>query len=435
MPSTKRMKTILKILGCFVLMTTILWNCSEKKENYSSTVPNEAMALSNTDQYVWEKMAEAFQPKTSEPLNMQWEYWASAEYTYADACGPREWPEAYIEGLLSNPKSTALVDAVNNQRISPNSNFETTAFTLLTLNFDNPYYEELRLNKAMFDYIQENSLFNQDSVYKMAKAGNINFPKDAMMIKAQWVPVDSSQVGNYYTKIISGKRTVVTEVQSTGEAPNIVESSVENQLMGLVGFHLVTHELPDWVWSTFEYSGNPGICDYIGCNDSYGNTETYIAPNPDGKVNQGYGTAGSTSEALSQLFQEKNVPDVFKNYRLKGSQIKYTTNGIDPIILGNSILEANLVSSSSCISCHARATLNNMSPRSNLGMFESSGANFIPPSQVTDSTTAGFHPVGYTGEPVVRDYLENRSYPDSTYYRTNFMWQLAQRATVCENQQ
>lgn len=285
------MKLDIRTLGYCVLMAVFLWNCSEQKKKYSSivmdsNVPDEKMALTHTDQYVWEKMAHSFQTKTEEPLNLDWEFWASAEYTYADACHPRKWPESYIEGSLSDPKQVAIVDAVNNQRISANSNFETTAFTLLTLNFDNPYYEELRINKAMFDYIQKHSLYNQDSVYKMAKAGLINFPKEAMMIKAQWIPVDSSQIGNYYTKIISGKKTVVTEVQDSGDAPNIIESSVENQLMGLVGFHLVTHELPDWVWSTFEYSGNPGICDYIGCKDQFGNTQSYIAPNAGGVVNK-----------------------------------------------------------------------------------------------------------------------------------------------------
>lgn len=137
---------------------------------------------------------------------------------------------------------------------------------------------------------------------------------------------------------------------------------------------------------------------------------------------------------MSQLFQAKNVPEVFKNYRLKGSQIKYTTDGVEPTILGNSILEANLVSSSSCITCHARATLNNTDPRGSLGMFESMGDAVILPNQVTDTTTQGFHPIGYTGKPIVKDLMKNKQYPDSTYYRTNFMWQLAQRAGTCDDE-
>ncbi|WP_430408997.1 hypothetical protein [Kordia sp.] len=428
------MKRNLKFSSCLLLLSALMYNCSQVKTDYETLQndPDASMAAYHTDQYVWEKMARTFQIKTESPTNLNWEFWASAEYTYEDACNGKEWPTDSFKNLLGNPKAVAIIDAVNNQRISPNSNFETTAFTMLTLNFDNPYYEELRINKAMFDYIQDNALYNQDSVYKMAKERRINFPQDAMMIKAQWIPVDSSQVGSYYTKIISGKKTVVSEVQDASEeAPDIIEASVTDQLMGLVGFHLVTHELPNWVWSTFEYSGNLGICDYIGCKDNFGCTEPFISPNPGNVVNAGYNT-GETSEALKLLFEENNVPEAFKNYRLKGSQTQYTTNEGKATILGNSILEANLVSSSSCITCHARATLNNNNPRQNLGMFSSMGDGIILPNQVTDTTTQGIHPIAYNGTPILQDYENNSVSKDSTYYRTDFMWQLAQRAGVCD---
>ncbi|MFK7746932.1 MAG: hypothetical protein AB8B65_00945 [Kordia sp.] len=430
------MKQILKFSHC-LLLSLLMYNCSETKTDYKpiNLVSDTSMAASNTDQYIWEKMVRIFQTKTESPLNLNWEFWASAEHTYANACEKSEWPGDKIQKFLGNPKAVAEIDSINNQRIDSVSNFETSAFTLLTLNFDNPYYEELRINKAMFDYIQDNALYNQDSVYKMAKEGKINFPKDAMMIKAQWIPVDSSQVGSYYTKIISGKKTVVSKVQEAIDTPNYVDASVTNKLMGLVGFHIVTHELPNWVWATFEYSGNVGICDYIGCKDDFGCTESYIAPNPDNVVNKGYNT-GETSKALNLLFEENNVPEVFKNYRLKGSQTQYTDNEGQPTILGNSILEANLVSSSSCISCHARATLNNLNPakRQSLGMFSDMGGDAILPGEETDTTTVGYHPVAINGKPILKDYKYNSVTPDSTYYRTNFMWQLAQRAGVCDEE-
>ncbi|MFT5891822.1 MAG: hypothetical protein ACI9Y7_001929 [Dokdonia sp.] len=285
----------------------------------------------------------------------------------------------------------------------------------------------------MFEYIQKMGLYNQNKVYEMARTNSINFPSDAMMIKAQWLPIDELEadgkdVAMYYQKVISGYNAVDTIV-------------TKKTKMGLVAFHLVTHELPNWVWSTFEHSSNVGLCDYIGCKDDFGCTQRYIPPHKD--VNKGY-DIGKTTPKLKALFKEFGVPNVFENYRLKGSQTEYTSTQGDTLLLGNSILEANLVTSSSCISCHARATVNNIKnsdgQRGNLGMFiidSTQGsidlASTINFQTASDTTTLGFHPVAYSGTPVPEDYLTSTSDPDSTYYQTNFMWQLAQHAKPCSN--
>lgn len=382
----------------------------------TAELPDTQMAAYHTDQYVWEKMAQCFQVITDEPVNLEWEMWSTTTYAYSDSCAGVEWPTGQIKLRLLPPKAVSLLDNFNNS----SSNFETTQFEELTQNFDNPYYEELRINRAMFDYIQENGLYNQNKVYEMAKKGEINFPQQAMMIKAQWVPVDSTQIGKYYTKMIDGYDYVSEE--TTGYT-----------LMGLVGFHLVTHELPNWVWSTFEYKENVGMCDYIGCKDNFGNTQAYIPPKK--IIDQGY-AVGGPSKALLDLFKKLNVPEVFQNYRLKGSMTEYTDNQGNANIVGNSILEMNLVSSSSCISCHARATLNNRpGDRQNLGMFEKYGISYD--SVATPTATKGLHLTCITGTPRPKDYLnadkDGNVYPDSIFYQTNFMWQLAQHAKVCEN--
>ncbi|NNE14894.1 MAG: hypothetical protein HKN51_07940, partial [Saprospiraceae bacterium] len=338
--------SILMVAFVFFLM-----QCADSKTNIlEADIPDASMAAYHTDQYVWEKMARSFQIRTESPKNLDWELWPTTTYAYSDPCSSVAWPSDSLIWKLNTPKGLAMLANLKNNTT------ETTRFELLTLNFSNPYYEELRINKVMFDYIQEMGLYNQNTVYKLAKAGKINFPEKAMMIKAQWMPVDSSQVGKYYTKIIDG--TDIYTGESTGYT-----------LMGMVGFHLVTHELPNWVWSTFEYKGNPGMCDYIGCKDKFGNTQAFIPKND--TINLGYSQIGGPSKALLDLFDEFNVPDVFQNYRLKGSQTEYTDNKGDTLILGNSILEMNLVPSSSCISCHARATLNNRpGDRKNLLMFD-----------------------------------------------------------------
>lgn len=431
-------KKIFVTMTCLMVLVITLGSISSRPNQFVKATPDENMAICQTDRYVWEKMVRAFQVKTTDPLNLEWELWSTSKNAYKYNCGDTAnvWPVAPIDGF-KYPKAVSF------------SNFSgslgVTAFADLTLNATNPYYEELRLNKAMFDYIQDAGLYDQNTVYELAKEGKINFPKEAMMIKAQWIPVSDEEAKYYYTKPASllKKDIVPPSEASLSEAIKAVEDASEyhiDTLVGLVGWHLVTHELPNWVWSTFEYRGNPGLCDHIGCKDAFGCDPPFIAPNE--KLNQGYGKDekwGKTSQELKDLFREFDIPDVFENYRLKGTQTEYTRPNGDAIILGNSILEMNLVPTSSCISCHARATLNNATPaRGNLPMFKSiPGSQFVTEDEVSDTTTLGGHPICFTGKPIVKSYLgmkpdSNCIHPDDIFYPTDFLWQLAQHAKPCD---
>jgi|GEM_PF-2022872 len=407
---------ITALLACFILISSTV-NTSNKITIQDA---DASLAAFHTDQYVWEKMVESFQVFRENPVNLKWEMWPTTVYAYSDECNGVLWPEVPVEGSLKHPKAISMFNTSNNLAV--------TQFADLTLN-PNPYYEELRINKPMFEYIQTMELYNQDKIYELAKKGMINFPPKSMMIKAQWLPGDSNTLKGYYTK---EARIKVKSFTKNDEEIDITTTYADT-LIGLVGFHLVTHELPNWVWSTFEYAGNEGLCDYIGCKDNFGCEPAYIPPHK--KINQGY-QIGETSEALKKLFAENNIPLVFENYRLKGSQTEYTDNKGDTLILGNSILEMNLVTSSSCISCHARATLNNASPkRENLPMFlpDSFGLPYLG----KDNELRGWYPTCYTGTPIPSDYLNaddnGQIHPDSIFYQTNFMWQLAQHAKVCND--
>ena len=50
-----------------------------------------------------------------------------------------------------------------------------------------------------------------------------------------------------------------------------------------------------------------------------------------------------------------NLNPVFRNYRLKGSQIDFTDSMGEPTLLGNSVTEYGFVPTASCITCHCRA--------------------------------------------------------------------------------
>ncbi|MEO0470954.1 MAG: hypothetical protein AAF206_15105, partial [Bacteroidota bacterium] len=137
--------------------------------------------------------------------------------------------------------------------------------------------------------------------------------------------------------------------------------------------------------------------------------------------------------ALEALFRKHNLPDIFRKYQLRGTQTEYTDRQGNPTILGNSVLENNMVQTSSCISCHAMATLNG-------------GSNsFVTVSQpmppgfrfgISPTNTFGLHPDAFVGTPEPEMfYKENEASEvpaDSIYYQLDFMWQLTNEAKSCE---
>ncbi|MCC5666992.1 hypothetical protein LC653_24645 [Nostoc sp. CHAB 5784] len=78
---------------------------------------------------------------------------------------------------------------------------------------------------------------------------------------------------------------------------------------------------------------------------------------PKWPINKGY-EPGSFTKELNTLFSESALADEWKNYRLKGTQINFVDSAGNPTLLGNSVTEEGFVQTSSCITCHARATIN-----------------------------------------------------------------------------
>ena len=132
------------------------------------------------------------------------------------------------------------------------------------------------------------------------------------------------------------------------------------QLLGLVATHIISKDLPNWFWCTFEHVDNPGRGDFIGIHDSFGVDPTHT-PSQTDKVGATY-PPETMKEALLKLFEEYGYrgewADEYKNYRLKGSQVDFTDGPGRSLLLGNSVTESGFVPSASCITCHARAAVN-----------------------------------------------------------------------------
>jgi len=231
---------------------------------------------------------------------------------------------------------------------------------------------------------------------------NIEFPVDAVMIKANFVTPDQAAKAG----LKEDQANPVLKAWFKSDKGNLQE-------YWLIAFHISSKDTPNWVWSTFEYVSNIGRCDFIGCNDAYGYASQ---PNQEGRnlatnytpphvTTDGFKSAPSAIFALNGVYPAEKITDGLKNvfdqldigtgpnetvpsglpatsswfpsqkdkawrsYRLKGSQVNFTDSAGRTTLLGNSVTEAGFVTSSSCVTCHARANVNKSGGPA-LGVFE-----------------------------------------------------------------
>jgi hypothetical protein len=200
--------------------------------------------------------------------------------------------------------------------------------------------EETRRNRAAFDFIVQNNLYKVSGL-KAAFGETLSFPVDAIEVKANWVPVDKIPV---FTK----NKVTVAQVPQFYH----VNADKNGKKYALVSMHVISKQVPNWTWATFENRFNPGRCDIIGCRDSFGAQAPVTPPLPTrGEI---YPDCAK-SAALSTQLAGADIEPVYVNYCLKGSQTDFVDNtGLD-IRLGNSVTEDGFVATSSCMTCHGRA--------------------------------------------------------------------------------
>jgi hypothetical protein len=313
-------------------------------------------------------------------------------------------------------------------------------------------------NKPFVDYVFRNDLYNQEGIiktvernsnnikshapYRLANDGGatseIVFPADAVMIKSNWLSRDRAEQMGLHDDPANPfiKMNILSPV--TDNNGTILEPGEH----WLVALHISSKDIPNWVWATFEHVNNPGRCDYTGCSDSFGydtpdtvaagQARNYTRPHqtcdnlplPSWVLSLGDTYPGGVQQAaLAQLFAalrigiEDNgtlVPRptdrAWRSYRLKGSQVDFTDAMGRPSHLGNSVTEGGFVSTSSCITCHARAgaTANGTLPPA-LGVFE---------NVITDS---GYLPSSF-GLPSPNSYNRDGQPPSLQVLQTDFAW-------------
>lgn len=172
----------------------------------------------------------------------------------------------------------------------------------------------------------------------VASGQEIQFPKEAVEIKADWLPAAS----------------LATPFDCTNPPAGLYTERIGGSCYALVGVHISSKLYPNWLWATFEPQNtdtNPNRCNpalYNECNDPWGS-------NPPTST----GSATEQTPELAALMKAADLPPAFANYRLVGVQTDYVDEQTTP--LGNSFVELNaqvLPQQASCITCHAYAQFN-----------------------------------------------------------------------------
>ena len=204
----------------------------------------------------------------------------------------------------------------------------------------------------------------------------ITFPKNAVEIKVDWVPVSS----------FSNPTFACPDPTHQLDTENI-----DGTCYALVGIHIISKVLPDWLWATFEPNSqitNPNRCDpalYVDCYDPWGTTSS-----------QPYGPGQFESVKQSRQLQERmksaQLDPAFNNYFLTRVQTQFVDGHGTALPLGNSFVEFNaqvLPGQASCITCHKYAYFNGQ-PVQNGQPEQNFGGPLGPPNFPTNWPAIGF---------------------------------------------
>jgi len=306
-------------------------------------VADQNPAMNDPEKFAWQALFIPINKSAGAGQNAVWETWASDEDTFPanpSATQPPAWPATAPQNKKLRPSlQLRLLDAQRAREAQDE-------VRIFGANVVQPPIapsgdsEEVRRNRAAFDFIVQNKLYYRQGIVAAFNAGKpIVFPIEAIEVKAKWKPITEAQKPLYHWN-----------------------TDASGKLFGLVALHVISKDVPNWVWATFEHVDNPERCKVLGCKDSFGLT-------PDGKV----------SPALMALFKANGLGPEWQSYRLDGVQLDFTSSTGVPTLLGNSIIEDGFVSTSSCITCHAKSTAS--ATGTHLPVFNPAGQsdNGVPP--------------------------------------------------------
>ena len=282
-----------------------------------------------------------------------WQTWKEVHETYlAGGAKPPPWKDGGPKGPPT--LSTSEIDGKT-----------------LTDVAGNPVTYTVLLNQGTFDYLLGRDLYAMAGQVALRKAGvaPVAFPPSAMEIKASWRildPVkDKDRMGHYLV--------AKALLPQQGGAPPFTVT------VGLTGLHITSKLVPQWAWITFEQVDNA-------------ETTGVTAKLP----------IDPAAQAANEKFQQALAGTPLASYRLMGVQTAFTDAG-KPTLLANTQIETYFQTSSSCITCHALASIG-PSSKPRFELFHLVAGNLE----------------GYTGDPPAAPFGPG---PEQ-YVKLDFVWSM-----------
>ncbi len=282
-----------------------------------------------------------------------WQTWKEVHETYlAGGAAPPPWKD----GGPSGPPTASLT--------------EIDGTTLKDVN-GNPITYTVLLNQGTFEYLVSRTLYayTGQAALRAPGAAPVQFPTSAMEVKASWKILDPIADKDRLDHYVVGQLLLP---QDGGGAPTKVT-------VGLTGLHITSKALPNWIWITFEQIENP--------------ITTGVKPLV--PIDPAVATVNAQMQAALA-----GTPLAY--YQLMGVQTEYTASG-QPTLLANTQIETTFQKSSSCITCHQRASIST-GKVARLDLFSMKAGNLA----------------GYVGEPDLAPFG-----PGSNQYTAlDFVWSM-----------
>lgn len=373
------------ILGSVIVITVVAVGSGARSTTASGTnrdlQSDVNPAMNNPDKFAWELFAAISKPASNGSNDVLWETWENEDDVFLNPNTTPVWtgaaPQPQSRPKRLKPITQLKIALEEGQRIRARQSRKKAKRVLPQfVPPQNGSGEEVRMNKPTFDFIVANNLwYIEGQTAAFSTGATIDFPTDSKEIKAVWQPISEEQKPRFHWQ------------------PNPLDG---NKPYGLVALHVISKDLPNWTWATFEQMDNPLRCKALGCHDTFGTT-----------------SSDGVSPALLALFSDAGLGPEWQYYRLDGTQIDFTDATGIPTLLGNSITEDGFISTSSCLTCHARSTIGPTAAgqtANRLAVFQKSS----PPPLVS-----------YNGSPIPTWYFSDPTKPASRkYLQLDFLWSL-----------
>lgn len=299
-------------------------------------------ALHAPSAYAWTLFAEVNQPAfpgRSRDTRRLWETWKNADddadaddaVYLADGHAPEAWDvKPRRSSSAKNLKPIRQLRLLHGLQELADSIDDQNADVVPSGVGDAPPLQEVRMNRPAFNFIREKRLYNREGQYAFASTYPMfDFPAPSKEVKAVWIEATGDfDLADYYHHSEGGKTYV------------------------LVAMHVMAKAVSLWHWSSFvhkDHNADP--------------VTGYAAPLArEQRVPESLrGTAFANFRLIGELVED---PDGTLAPDGSGAQVDWATSAGAPTIVGNPRIEVGFERHSSCITCHARASIGRRSDNS-----------------------------------------------------------------------